>query len=193
MLQTKRIGAATGIAAPVLALTCILCAIATYPAFNWVNNALSDLGVVPGVTSVLFNFGLCTGGFLAFAFSTLGLFAYAGKSWVGKLGALVFAAATVALIAIGVFNENFKGTHYAVSVAFFALAPISLFLLTGAFVLAHRRGLAIFTLAVAFAAALPWVLQFTYNYVPNVAVPEILSGVFVAVWVMVLSVKMLRA
>ena len=37
--------------------------------------------------------------------------------------------ASLALIAISVFNENYSPTHYLVSVAFFVLAPISLFII----------------------------------------------------------------
>ena len=56
-----------------------------------------------------------------------------------------FAAATIALIAIGVFNEHYSGTHYAVSVAFFTLMPISMFIITCAFLLAHQGRMALFT------------------------------------------------
>ena len=159
-LVYQRIGASSGIVAPIVAFVCILTAIASYPTFSWTNNALSDLGVVPGITASLFNFGLLASGILAFNFAIFGLFTYFGKSWVGKIGSVVFAAATLALIAISVFNEHFSPTHYLVSVAFFTLAPIALFILTVGFWLCHMRGLAGFTVAVGIAAALPWLLLF---------------------------------
>jgi hypothetical membrane protein len=190
-LVYQRIGASSGIVAPIIAFVCILTAIASYPAFSWTNNALSDLGVVPGITASLFNFGLLASGILAFNFAIFGLFAYFGKSWVGKIGSVVFAASTLALIAISVFNENFSPTHYLVSVAFFTLAPIALFILTFGFLLCHQRGMAIFTVLVGIAAALPWLLLFAFNYVPNVAIPEFLSGLAVSAWVVVLGKKML--
>lgn len=168
----QRLGASAGIVASILGFICILSAIVSYPPFSWTNNALSDLGVVSGITGPLFNFGLVSSGLLAFNFAIFGLFTYFGKSGVGKIGSAFFAAATVALIAIGVFNESFSPTHYLVSVAFFVLAPISLFILTCAFWLAHQRRMAVFTVAVGVAAALPWLLLFAFNYVPNVAVPE---------------------
>jgi len=187
----QRIGAASGIVAPIVAFVCILSAIASYPTFSWINNALSDLGIVSGITSSLFNFGLLASGILAFNFSIFGLFNYFGKKRVGKIGSVVFAAATIALIAISVFNENFSPTHYLVSVAFFTLAPIALFILTFGFWLNHQRGIAVFTVAVGVAAALPWILLFTINYVPNVAIPEFLSALAVSVWAVVLGKKML--
>jgi hypothetical membrane protein len=191
-LVYQRMGAASGIVAPIVAFVCIFSAIASYPQFSWTNNALSDLGVVSGVTSGLFNFGLLAAGLLAFNFAVFGLFTYLGQSRVGKMGSVVFAAAALALIAIAVFNEHYSPTHYLVSVAFFSLAPIALLILTAGLVLCHMRGLAVFTFAIGVLAALPWIFQFAFNYVPNVAIPETLSALLVSIWAIVLGTKMLR-
>jgi hypothetical membrane protein len=188
----QRIGAAAGLISPIVAFTSILIAIASYPAFSWTNNALSDLGVVPGITETTFNFGLYTSGLLGFIFAIFGLLTYFGKSTVGKVGTGFFAAATLALMAIGFFNENFTPTHYLVSVAFFTLAPIALFILTCAFYLNRDRKMAAFTVAIGIAAALPWILQFAINYVPNVAIPEFVSALAVSAWVIVLAQKMFK-
>ncbi len=185
--RLRRLGASVGIASPLLAFACILVAIASYPQFSWTNDALSDLGVVKGLTGSLFNFGLYSSGFLACIFTVFGLLAYIGKSAVGKAGSLVFAAATVMLIAIGVFNEDFSGTHFAVSVGFFVLVPISLFILTYAFALEHQTRTAAFTASVGIVAAGPWILQFALHYVPNVAVPETISGLAVSAWIVAVS------
>jgi len=180
------------VVAPVLGFTCILTAVASYPAFSWTSNALSDLGVAPGLTGLLFNFGLCASGFLGFNFTVFGLFTYFRKSLVGKTGALVFAAAAVALIAIGVFNESFKGTHFAVSVALFVLGPLSMFIMTSAFLLGHQRRMAIFTLLIAIVAALPWILLFTFRYVKGVAIPETVSALAVSAWTITLCYVMAK-
>jgi hypothetical membrane protein len=185
------LGAAAGIAAPIVAFACILLAVAFYSEFSWTNNALSDLGVAKGIAAPLFDFGLCVTGVLGLIFAIFALYAYFGNV-AGKAGALVFAAATVALIAIGVFNESFNGTHLAVSAAFFVLAPISLFIITCAFALSHRTRGAVFTVAVGVVAALPWILEFIINYVPNVAIPETISALAVSAWVIALSVRIIR-
>jgi hypothetical membrane protein len=190
-LAKQRTGAASGMLAPVVAFICILSAIATYPTFSWTNNALSDLGVVEGITAELFNFGLFASGLLAFNFAVFGLFSYLRKSPAGKIGSVVFAAATLALIAISVFNEHYSPTHYVVSVAFFTLAPIALFTLAAGFLLCHMRKIAVFTVVVGIAATLPWLLLFAVNYVPNVAIPEFLSGIAISIWTIVLGKKML--
>ncbi len=176
-----------------LAFTCILTAIYSYPAFSWTNNALSDLGIVPGVTGPLFNFGLYASGFFALNFAVFGLFSYLGNSLVGKIGALSFAATGIALIGIGFFPENIVPHHYLFSVAFFVLLPISLLVITAAFALKRQTKMALFTLLIAIAAALPWILLFAFRYVSGVAIPEFASALAGSVWAVVLSYKMFKA
>jgi hypothetical membrane protein len=188
----QRMGASSGIVAPILAFACIIVAIATYPAFSWTNNALSDLGIISGLTGPLFNFGLYGSGLLAFNFAIFGLFTYFRKSWVGKIGAALFAATSLSLMAIGIFNESFSPTHYIASVAFFTLAPLSLFAITCAFWLNQKKAKAAFTVIMGIAAALPWLLLFAFNYVPGVAIPEFMSGVAISVWAVMLGYKMLK-
>ena len=189
--RLQRIGAACGLVTPVLAFTCILTAIASYPAFSWTRNALSDLGVVSGVTGPLFNFGLYVSGFLIFIFAVLGLFTYL-RHWVGKVGAAFFAATGAALVGIGFFPENMRPYHYLFSVAFFVLLPISLLVIMVAFALRRQMKMALFTLLTAVVAALPWILYYYIQYVPNVAIPEAISSLAGSVWAVVLSYKMLR-
>jgi hypothetical membrane protein len=191
-MNKRNIGAAAGLATPIVAFSCISVAISSWSDFNWIDNALSDLGVAPGITAPVFNLGLTTAGVLAFCFATLGIYSFFDKRLIGKVGTAVFAAATVALTCIGIFNENFSPTHYIVSVAFFSLAPIGLFILTYAFWRCSQQGLAIFSVVIGLVAAIPWILQFTINYVPNVAIPETISAVAVSVWAVVLSARLLN-
>jgi hypothetical membrane protein len=186
-----RIAGIFGLIAPIFCFACILLAIASGSSFNWVNNALSDLGVQKGITPLIFNSGLVVSGFLFIIFAT-GLFPFIGKRSVGKVGVTVFILACGALISIGIFNENFSPAHYIFSVAFFMLFPISMLILVGAFWAESKRRLSVFTLALSLAAAFVWVLQFAVHYVSNVAVPEFVSGLLGAVWVIDLSYLMLK-
>jgi hypothetical membrane protein len=186
------IGAAAGFAAPFVAFIFISAAILSYPSFSWTGNALSDLGVVSGLTGWLFTVGLCSGGVFAFIFAVLGLYSYAGERNLGKVGAAFFATASLSLILIGVFNEHYRPTHYIVSVMFFVFAPLAFFALTASFYRYRKRALAVFTMTAALVAAIPWILQLTIHYVPEVAIPETISGLTVAVWVIVLSRLMLK-
>ena len=188
----QKTGLSSGIISPIIGFTCIFTAIASDNGFSWTNNALSDLGVISGITGLVFNFGLFASGLLAFNFAIFGLFIYFRKIFVGKLGACVFAAGSLALIAIGVFNENYSPTHYLVSVSFFLLMPIALFIITCTFLLKHQAKMAVFTILIGFAASLPWIAQFAFSYVPNVAIPELISGLAVSAWTIVLGIKMLK-
>ena len=79
------------------------------------------------------------------------------------------------------------------SVAFFVLLPVSLFVITGAFALERQTKMVLFTLLVAAAAALPWILLFAVRYVSGVAIPEFASALAGSVWAVVLSYKMFKA
>jgi hypothetical membrane protein len=180
-----------GFLAPVLAFAFILLAVASHPQFSWLDDALSDLGVVSGVTAVLFNSGLIVSGVLCFIFAA-GLFVFLGERALGRTGAFVLVLASLALVAIGVFPESVRSVHYFVSVAFFVLLPVSMLFIVGAFWLMGQVRMAVFTFLVAVVAAAPWVLLFSVRYVSGVAIPEFVSGLAGAVWAVVLSGKMLR-
>lgn len=190
-MNKLKIGAAAGIASVIVAFSCISAAILSYAPFSWTNNALSDLGVASGVTAPIFNIGLIAAGLFALMFDVVGLYSFC-NSRLGKIGAAIFALGIVSLMLIGIFNENYLSAHYLVSVAFFSFAPIGLFVLTASFWRGGHRLLAIFTVALGFVAAVPWLLQLTAPYVPNVAIPESISAGAVSAWAIVLSIKMLR-
>jgi len=187
-----RVSGVYGVLAPVLAFTFILMAVGSYPQFSWTANALSDLGVVSGVTAGVFNSGLIICGVLCLTFA-IGLYLLLIESVIGHVGVIVFALACVSLVAIGTFPESVSPTHYTVSVALFVLLPISLLVITAAFALTRQTKMAVFTLAVAVVAALPWILYFNVHYVSGVAIPEAVSGLAGGVWAVVLGYKMLRA
>ena len=185
-------GATSGIIAPVLAFSCILVAVASYPEFSWTDNALSDLGVVSGITGPVFNLGLTVSGIFILCFAVFGLFKYFGDTWIGKSGVGTFAVTALALIGIGIANENIRPYHYFFSVAFFVLLPISLFIITTAFGVKRQTTMVLFTLLIAVSAATPWILYFTAHYVHGVAIPEFASALAGSVWTVVLGYKMLK-
>ena len=180
-----------GILIPAIAFSFISIAIALYQPFNWSNNALSDLGVVNGLTSGLFNSGLIIAGVWALVFM-VGLLIKFNKNLLGQVSAFVFALACLSLIAIGIFPESVVPTHYLVSVAFFVFLPISLFIVTAAFVVVHKIRMAVFTIVIAFASALPWILYFALYYAPNVAIPEFVSGLAGSAWIVVIGYQMIK-
>ena len=198
-----RISGACGILTPIIAFMFISLSIDSAPEFNWMENALSDLGVIPGVTSVLFNYGLIISGILGFIFSTSlfrmlrfeilsadGRLRYPAPRGLG--GALIFSLACLALAAIGVFPENVRLLHTFASVAFFVLLIGSLLRMGIGFWRARQKPLAVFMLLLAVVAAAPWLLLFLVRYVSGLAIPELISAVAGGVWTAVFGYKMLK-
>ena len=191
MSKLLKVTGIIGIITPFLVFGCILGAVASWPSFSWLNNALSDLGVQWGLTATVFNVGLALGGFLFMSFA-VGLFTFIGKRWVGKVAVCLFLVACAALVGIGVFNETFSPTHYIVSVMLFVFMPVALLVFVGSLWLEGKRNLGLLTLALGLIAAAPWVLEFTVHYVSGVAIPEFVSGLAGAVWTMALGYLMLK-
>jgi hypothetical membrane protein len=186
-----KISGVCGTIAPIVAFTLISLAITSHPQFSWTGNALSDLGVVEGVTAVLFNSGLIIGGILAIIFAS-GLFIFLRNRMLGRIGAFIFTLAALVLVAIGIFTENFGRIHYYVSVAFFTFAPISMLIICATFFVMRKVKMGLFTFLTAIIAALVWVLQFAMRYVPNVAIPETISALLASTWSIVLGFQMLK-
>ena len=186
-----KISGISGIITPIVAFTFILLAIAYSPQFSWTENALSDLGVQEGATAILFNSGLIIGGILTLIFAS-GLFIFLSNRLIGRIGALIFALDALALIAIGVFPENMTPMHYQASVAFFALFPISMFVMCAAFLLMGKSKIGLFTFLMATVAVVVWILQFTMHFVHGVAIPEAISALSASAWSIVLSFKMFK-
>lgn len=186
-----RISGISGILTPMVAFSLISLAIAYSPSFVWMDNALSDLGVQEGITAPAFNYGLIISGALTLVFAS-GLFILLRDSMVGKIGASIFVLNALALAGIGVFPENVKPTHYQVSVAFFALYPISMIVICAAFLLRNKVKMGVFTFMTAAVAGAIWVAYFSTRFVSGVAIPETVSALSASTWSVVLGYKMLE-
>jgi len=186
-----RISGICGIISPIFAFSLIFLAINSYELFDWELNALSDLGVVSGITATLFNYGLIGGGLFTLVFVT-GLFISIDKIKLSRISLFFFILTNIFLIAIGLFPENIKPVHYFVSVAFFACLSISLLLSSVSFILNGQSNLGIFSLSIFIVATVPWILTFLSNLFTAVAIPEAISGLGISFWMLVLGLKMLR-
>jgi len=186
-----KISGICGMLTPIVAFAFILPAIVLYPQFSWTANALSDLGVVAGTTAILFNLGLITSGVLAMLFAS-GLLIFLREKTLGRIGAFIFFLGTLALIAVGVFPESVKPMHYYVSVAFFVLLLVSMFIIGAAFVFVAKLKMGVFTFLIATFAATVWIVHFSTRLVSGVAIPETLSVLSASMWCVVLGFKMLK-
>ena len=127
----------------------------------------------------------------------IGLYKLLSEKVLGKLGAIVFGAISLAMEGIGWAPEgttafNFPW-HYFFSVAFFTLMPIALLVIVGYFLTTGQKELSLFTLLTALVAAAPWVLYFLVRYVPGVAIPELISALAASVWAIVIGWKMFKS
>ena len=181
-----------GILSPIFAFSFIFLAITSYELFNWELNALSDLGVVSGITATFFNYGLIGGGLISLVFAR-GLFAFKDKTKLSRFSLFIFILACISLIAIGLFPENIKPIHYIVSVAFFVFLPISLILSSVSFGLVGHTYMALFSLFISIVATTPWILYFSSSLFNAIAIPEAISGFAVSIWTIVIGLKMVYA
>lgn len=204
IIKGFRISGACGILTPIIAFMFIGLAIDSAPEFSWTENALSDLGVIPGATAYLFNYGLIISGILGFVFATslfrmmrfFDMLSADGRSHIlghkGLGGAMFFSLACLALVAIGVFPENVRYAHFLASVAFFVLLLVALMLFGIGFWQLKQKPLAAFTLLLGVVGAVPWLLLFVLRYVSGVAIPELISAVAGGFWAAVFGYKMLK-
>jgi hypothetical membrane protein len=173
-----------GILTPIIVLTSILFAIYYSPWFSWTANALSDLGV-QGTAAILFNSSLVVGGVLTILFA-IGLREILLNKTLGRIGTLILILDAAILCAIGLFPETAGDIHLYVSVAFFVLLPISLFLIGVAMMqeLSERK-LGLFTVMAGIVTAIVWALPWR-----AVAIPEIIAVLAASVWSIVLGISL---
>jgi len=150
--------------APIVTLySSIGIAIALSPWFNWVNNALSDLGHATKSTAApVFNFRLLLTGVLIIIYSITYLHSHA--RWTSY--PFIFMGFSMQLV--GAFNETYGLLHFYVSVLLFVL------LLVCALVyFAERR---CYLALIAPFAAIFWAMYFQGIFFRGAALPEILSS-----------------
>ena len=186
-----RISGICGIISPIFAFSLIFLAINSYELFDWKLNALSDLGVVSGITATFFNYGLIGAGLISMVFA-IGLFIFRDKIKLSRISFFFFILTCVSLIAIGLFPENVKPVHYFVSVAFFVFLSIFLLLSSVSFIFNGQSYIGLFSFSIFIVATVPWILNFSSNLFIGVAIPEAISGLGISLWTIVFGLKMLN-
>lgn len=184
-------GALVGYVAPLIALCGIVVSIGLSPSFDWVTNALSDLGHYtrtdigpnPLVRAIVFNAGLVITGVLLILVS-LG-FMKQIKDLPTRIAMIPFLFAAGFLTAIGIFSENFSPIHYNVSVGLFTTFPFSMWFLGLVWLRFPRlRWFCVISLLLPFVSVYIWWGTFSET-VPwtGMAIPEILTAITAIVWV----------
>lgn len=194
---STRFAGLCGIIGPLIALIGIVAAILVSPWFNWLTNALSDLGHpwmlggsngTPGLNPAapIFNTSLSLAGLITLMM-TIWLIRHQvfERSVIGIIAAILLTIAQFFLIGIGVFHEGFGYTHFVVSVGFFATLLIA-GMIYGVRLMQekHLRLIGIMAFILALVSALIWVAYYL-NVLPftGVAIPEIISAITAIIWV----------
>jgi hypothetical membrane protein len=173
-----------GIITPFFIFLGIFAAISISPWFSWERNALSDLGVSQNA-GALFNTVLILGGIFVLLLGSGMYLALTGAAT--SAGAVMLILAAISLTAIGIFPENLE-PHIYVSVAFFALLPLSQ-LTIGMSLMRDldKRSLGMVSVSVAIASAFVWSFP-----TEGVAIPEALASALGAFWSVVFGFKLYK-
>lgn len=169
---------------PLYALASIWVSIALSPWFTWHDNAISDLGVHP--VAPIFNISLIACGVMCAVFSA-GAFLRL-RSLILKSGISLILLASISLVGIGVFTEDYSPQHMFFSVAFFALLLLASLMLGPYFLLKRKTmDLGVAGILVLVIGLFGWAYHVAVGWGNGVAIPEAMTFVPGALWFVLLG------
>lgn len=169
--MNQRVYALFGMAGPLVAYISIGISIALSPWFSWQTSALSDLGhAVKSEVAPIFNLGQLLAGLLVMIYIVAAFRKHA------KYTSVFLAVSSFSLQLIAVFDEVYGLLHFAVSVLFFA----SLGFASVMYSWEKRSNLAVVAFIVIVAS---WLLYWAQAYSAGAAVPELISSLAAAAWI----------
>ena len=133
-----KISALCGIIGPILGFIFILCSIFYSDWFYWTENWLSDLGGIPGntsiwasrgISSVIFNIGLVISGLIGVIFANSLRKIHILNNSKGRIGVFLLILDMFTLSFVGIFPETTDYLHRFVSILFFFLIALSLLII----------------------------------------------------------------
>ena len=166
-----------GLLGPLTGILFIVISIILVPWFSWESNALSDLGhSVESDVAPIFNFGLLLSGFITILYSITSFRKHTKYSSYF----LVFVGLSLQLV--GTFDEIYGWLHTQVSILFFTaigFASIAYFI--------EKRS--INALLAFVLSSIAWITYGLKTYSAGIAVPEMVSAIAIATWVMLSAYK----
>lgn len=136
---------------------------------------------------MIFNMGLTISGLLMVPFS-LGLSELSEGCRVWKIGSYILLGDAISLMGVGIFHEGFGPVHFYFSLAFFILMPLSLITLGLSLWGRGARGLSVFVLSTGLMISMVWIPRWR-----GAAIPEAISALAAAIWIIYLSLGILRS
>ena len=185
-----RLGATAGLVGSTFPLALILASTFLEKTFSWSNDPLSDIGV--SSFGWLFNSAVFLSGLLGLIF-VIGLLKYLGKTHLVIVGTALFGLGNLGLALVGVFTEHSGVTHAFVALMYFLLTPLGAVYLSltkkdNRFV---RMGLPVGVAALLVIIGLPIAFS-ALNLQVGFSVPEFLEGLFLSIWVFLLSLQTIK-
>jgi hypothetical membrane protein len=164
----------------------IAMSIAISPWFNFYNNALSDLGntALHPSTGLVYNVGLILGGVLVALFAVLT--SLRNSSWKYLVWTIPLTIAGIDLALIGVFPENAGSIHLIVSLVFFVMIDLTMFIYSYISWPLGSHKIGAVALAFGIASAAVWFAPWPWR---GVAIQETLTSVMGAVWLILVALK----
>jgi len=154
------------LASIIIPISCILIAWLLSGFFNPFENALSDLGhAVKSRVAPVFNGGLVFGGLLAYSVVLV-------SKHVPGIYNVILAYAGISLMLIGVYDEVYRGLHFAVSVMFFLGTMV--FLATVS-IREKSKVVRLLSATALIVEVITWVIYFMYRVPRGAAIPELVS------------------
>lgn len=173
----ERIYALFAVVGPLVAYISIGVSIALSPWFSWEVNALSDLGhSVKSKVAPIFNLGISMASFLVIIYAVTSFRKHA------KYTSICLAASAFLLQLVATFDEVYGFLHFAVSVLFF----ISLGITSIVYAIERKSFLAVIALVIGLSS---WILYEMKVYSVGVAVPEAISTLAVASFLVYSAIK----
>ncbi|MBD3406526.1 MAG: DUF998 domain-containing protein [Candidatus Lokiarchaeota archaeon] len=180
-----------GYFAPLIALLGIITAIALSPNFLWTDNALSDLGHYTRtdlggpqlVVAIIFNGSLITTAILVM-YAVFRLFREFNDQ-LTKIALGLFFIATIFLMSIGIFSENFGYLHFIVSVGFFLSFPWTMWIIAIRWIKSPSlRMVSVLFIFMPFISILLWLTPLPTEVFgwTGVAIPEISTALTAIIW-----------
>ena len=147
------------------------------PWFSWRKKALSDLGhVVKSDVAPLFNLGLLSSGFLILIYSVTAMREHC------KHTSYFLSISSFLLQLLAIFDETYGWLHLVVSTLFF----VSLGFTSIMYYLEKKSKTALLSFIIGL---LTWLLYFVGAYKSGIAVPELVSGLAVTLWIIISALK----
>jgi len=175
-----------GIVSAIIPYLFILTSIVLSPWFNFYDNALSDLGNIArnSYVAYIFNWGLVITGLFAASFALF--LSYVKYSWKFLIWTPLLLVASADLFLIGVFSEDVGRMHGIVSIIFFLMTIVTMFVYSFLSWPLGSPKVGALALIFGFVSTVVWFGDWPWS---GLAIQELATVMMASVWLILVSFK----